>query len=134
MNMNRQLTEDEGHRHQFKTDDWFKERMESFLKGDYEAILFEKDGKVVAYALYRNHPDHDDTIYLRQIFVDRSARGQGIGRKAMEILMKEIWPPEKRLTLEVLTQNKPAISFYKSLGFKEYSMELEIKAEDRITE
>jgi len=29
--MNRQLTEDEQHRNRFKSDEWFKERMETFL-------------------------------------------------------------------------------------------------------
>lgn len=107
--------------------------METFLKGEYEAIIFEKNGKDLAYALFRNHPEHDDTIYLRQIFVDRSFRRQGFGRKAIEILMKEVWPSEKRLTVEVLRSNEAAFSFYKSVGFKEYSLELEIKAEDRNT-
>jgi ribosomal protein S18 acetylase RimI-like enzyme len=131
--MNRQLAEDEQHRNRHKSDEWFKERMESFLKGEFEAIIFEQDGKALAYALYRNHPEHDDTIYLRQIFVDRSSRRQGIGREAIQILMKEVWPREKRLTVEVLCSNEAAFSFHKSVGFKEYCLELEIKAEDRIT-
>ena len=129
--MNRELTEDEQHRNRFQSEEWFKERMKSFLKGEYEAVLFEIEDKAVAYALYRNHPEYDDTIYLRQIFVDRSIRRQGLGRKVMEILMKEFWPEEKRLTVGVLSDNKVAFSFYKSVGFKEYSIELEIKAENR---
>lgn len=129
--MNRELTEDEEHKNRFKSEEWFKERMKSFLKGEYEAIIFEIDGRAVAYALYGNHPEYDDTIYLRQIFIDRSFRRQGLGRKAMEILMKEIWPQEKRLTVGVLSDNEAAYSFYKSLGFKEYSIELEIKTENR---
>ena len=116
--MNRQLTEDEQHRNRFKSEEWFKERMRSFLKGEYEAVLFEIDGKAVAYALYRNHLEHDDTIYLRQIFVDRSFRRRGLGRKIMETLMKEIWPEEKRLTVGVLIDNEAAFSFYKSVGLK----------------
>lgn len=129
--MNRHLTEDEGHRNRFQSDEWFEERMESFLKGEYEAVIFEEDGQVLAYALYRNHPEYRDTIYLRQIFVERSFRGQGVGRKAMNILLKEVWSIDKRLTVDVLSGNEAAISFYKSIGFKEYSLELEIKAEDR---
>ena len=129
--MNRKLTEDEQHRNRFKSEEWFKERMKSFLKGEYEAVLFEIDGKAVGYALYGNHPEHDDTINLRHIFVDRSFRRQGLGRKVMEILMKEVWPEGKRLAVGVLSDNEAAFSFYKSIGFKEYSIELEIKAENR---
>ncbi len=106
--------------------------MESFLNGEYEAAIFEKDGDVLAYALYRNHPEHSDTIYLRQIFVDRSYRRQGFGHEAIEILMKEVWPREKRLTVEVLSGNEAAYSFYKSVGFKDYCLELEVKAKNRI--
>ena len=129
--MNRELTEDEQHRNRFKSEEWFQERMKSFLNNEYEAVLFEIDDKAIGYALYGNHAEHDDTIYLRQIFVDRSLRRQGLGLKAMEILMEEIWSEKKRLTVGVLSDNKTAFSFYKSVGFKKYSIELEIKAENR---
>ena len=72
--MNRELTEDENHRNRFQTDAWFQQRMQTFLSGDYHAVIFEQDGKVLAYALYSNHPEHRNTIYLRQIFVDRDFR------------------------------------------------------------
>jgi ribosomal protein S18 acetylase RimI-like enzyme len=105
--------------------------MGQFLKGDYQAVLFEKESKVVSYVLYRNHPDHDDTIYLRQIFVKRESRRRGIGREVMNVLMNEIWPKEKRLTVEVLSHNQVARRFFQSVGYREYSLELEIKPEER---
>jgi len=128
--MNQQLTEDEQHRNRFKSEQWFKDRMVQFLNSDYKAVLFEKED-VVAYALYRNHPDHNDTIYLRQIFVVRECRRQGIGREVMNILNRDIWPKEKRLTVEVLCQNDIARKFYQSAGYKEYCLALEIKPEQR---
>jgi ribosomal protein S18 acetylase RimI-like enzyme len=128
--MNRQLVEDEQHRNRFKPDAWFEERMRGFLAGGYQAVLFEIGGEVVAYALYVDHPDHSDTLYLRQVFVDRARRGQGIGREAMRLLKEEIWSPDKRLTVEVLVGNQVARSFFKSVGFREYSLELEIPASD----
>ena len=129
--MNRQLVEDERHRNRFKSDAWLEERMRTFLTGGYEAALFELEGTVVAYALYTDHPGHDDTIYLRQIFVDRGHRRQGIGRQAMKILMDVVWPKDKRLTVEVLVHNHVARDFYNAVGFKEYSVELEIPASAR---
>ena len=128
--MNKQLTEDEQHRNRFNSEQWFKDRMAQFLNGDYTAVLFEKES-VVAYALYRNHPEHEDTIYLRQIFVSRDYRRQGIGSEVMNILKNEIWPKENRLTVEVLSQNEVARNFYQSVGYKEYCLELEIKPEER---
>jgi ribosomal protein S18 acetylase RimI-like enzyme len=129
--MNRQLVEDEQHRNQFKSDVWFEKRMYGFLTGGYKAVLFEIEGEIVAYALYTDHPNHSDTIYLRQIFVDRSRRRQGIGRKVMRILSEEIWPRDKRLTVEVLVSNEVARAYYKAVGYREYSLELEIPASER---
>ena len=131
--MNRQLVEDEKHRNRFKADAWLEDRMRGFLTEGYEAVLFEKAGQVVAYALYTQQPDHDDTIYLRQIFVDRELRRQGIGRAAMQILKEEIWPKNKRLTVEVLVGNHIAQAFYEAVGFRPYSLELEIPLSERNT-
>lgn len=129
--MNLMLAEDEQHVNRFKTIDWFKDRMRTFLNGEYKAILFEKDNNIIGYALYTNHHDREDTIYLRQIFVDRDCRRQGIGKEIMNILLKEIWPKDKRITVEVLCHNKSAIEFYKSVGYKDYCMEMEISKQER---
>ena len=126
--MNRQLVEDEQHRNRFKSDEWFEERMRGFITGEYTAVLFEMKDIVVAYALYRNHPEHSDTIYLRQIFVDRAHRKQGIGKEMICLLKEEILPPDKRLTVDVLVGNQAAREFYRAAGFQEYSLELEIPA------
>ena len=126
--MNRTLVEDEQHRHRFKPDAWFEQRMRGFLTGDYKAVLFELDDEVVAYALYTEPPDYGDTVYLRQIFVDRAYRRQGLGREAMRILKDEIWPKDKRLTVGVLVGNQVALAFYKSVGFRDYALQLEIPA------
>jgi ribosomal protein S18 acetylase RimI-like enzyme len=129
--MNWELTEDENHRNRYKSDAWFRQRMKVFLQGEYHAVIFELENRIVAYALYRNHPDHDDTIYLRQIFVDRTVRRQGIGRQVMHILMNEYWSKDKRLTVEVLNSNHAAYEFYRSIGFRVYCLELEITPDER---
>jgi ribosomal protein S18 acetylase RimI-like enzyme len=123
--LNRQLVEDEGHRNRLQTDAWLEKRMRVFLTGDYRAVLFELDGKTVAYVLYTDRTEHADTIYLRQIFVDRTSRRKGVGREVMRTLLEEIWPADKRVTVGVLQDNKAAIALYKSVGFRPYSIELE---------
>ena len=97
------------------------ERMNKWIEGEYTAVLFEI-GEVVAYALYRNA---EDSIYLRQFFVYREHRRQGLGRRAMQLLFREIWPKGKRITVEVLTGNASAIQFWRSVGFVDYSLALE---------
>lgn len=100
-----------------------EQRMKNWLASEYAAILFENDGEVVAYALYCEQPEE---IYLRQLFVLRNQRRKGIGRQAMEILRSKIWPNIKRLTVGVLVQNEAAFAFWRSVGYKEYSLTLEI--------
>jgi ribosomal protein S18 acetylase RimI-like enzyme len=121
--LNHQLIQDEGHRNPM-TEPQLAKRMRDWLaRGDYVGELFEQNGEVVAYALYRELADE---IYLRHLFVVRNRRRRGIGRRAMGILMDQIWPRGKRLTLEVLCANTPGVAFWKALGYREYSLCLEI--------
>lgn len=123
--LNHQLIQDEGHRNPMTLPE-LEGRMRGWLETDYEAVIFEDDAGVLVYALYR---DSGPEIYLRQFFVVRSRRREGIGGAAIRILRDEIWPQDKRLLVEVLYHNTPAIEFWKAMGFDEYSLALEILPE-----
>ena len=120
--LNHQLIRDEGHRNPMNAAE-LHQRMQQWIAHDYRAIIFEEAGNTIAYALYREDPKE---IYLRQLFVCRAHRGKGIGRNAMNILMSHIWPKEKRLTVEVLLANEAAVRFWRSVGFQDYALTLEI--------
>ena len=120
--LNHQLIRDEGHRNKMTVPE-LEQRMKGWLASEYAAMLFENDGKVVAYVLYREQPEE---IYLRQLFVVRNRRRKGIGREAVKILRSIIWPKNKRLTVEVLVQNEAAVAFWRAVGYKDYSLTLEI--------
>ncbi len=120
--MNHQLIRDEGHRNPMSVVE-LAGRMHDWLEADYEGVIFEDAGEVVAYALFREKL-HD--IYLRHLFVARHRRRQGIGRQAMEILRSEIWPTNKRLIVEVLTANAPGVAFWRAMGYRDYCLTLEI--------
>ncbi len=98
-------------------------RMRDLLAAEYSAILFEDGGVTVAYGLYC---EEAGGIYLRQLFVASNRRRQGIGREAMEILRSKIWPKDKRLTVEVLAGNAAGVAFWRAVGYKDYSLTLEI--------
>ena len=119
---NHQLIRDEGHRNPMTVPE-FRERMTGWLAGEYKAILFVHETTPVAYALYR---ETEREVYLRQLFVVRERRHQGIGRETVDILRNQIWPYDKRLTVDVLTQNKAGVSFWKAVGYKDYCLTLEI--------
>lgn len=123
--LNHQLILDEGHRNRMTVPE-LEQRMKGWLASEYAAVLFENSGEVVAYALYREQPEE---IYLRQLFVVRNRRRQGIGRQAVEILRSKILPKNKRLTVEVLVQNEAAVAFWRAVGYKDYSLTLEILPE-----
>ncbi|MDB5984973.1 MAG: family acetyltransferase [Nevskia sp.] len=100
-------------------------RMQTWLSTRrYAAVLFDNERRqTVAYALYR---EHRREIYLRQFLVTRSARRHGYGRRAIELLQSKIWTPGKRLTVEVLVENQPAYCFWRSMGYQNYAVTLEI--------
>ncbi len=120
--LNHQLIRDEGHRNRMTVPE-LKQRMANWLASEYSAAIFEDNGEVIAYALYHEEPEK---IYLRQLFVARNRRRQGIGRQALELLRTRIWPKNKRLTVEVLIHNTAAIAFWRAVGYKDYSLALEI--------
>lgn len=119
---NHQLILDEGHRNRMTVPE-LADRMRGFLTGEYKAVLFARDGSDVAYALFRESPSE---IYLRQLFVCRDFRRQGIGRAAVGLLRSQVWPSEKRQVVEVLVANEAAVAFWRSVGFVDYALTLEV--------
>jgi GNAT superfamily N-acetyltransferase len=120
--LNHQLLRDEGHRNRMTVPE-LEQRMRGWLASEYAGVIFEEAGAVVAYGLYREQPGE---IYLRQFFVVRNRRREGIGRKAFEILRSQIWPRNKRLTVDVLVHNETAVKFWRAVGYKDYCLTLEI--------
>jgi GNAT superfamily N-acetyltransferase len=119
---NHQLICDEGHRNPMNVGE-LEQRMRGWLAGEYRAVIFQNAAETVAYALYREQPQE---IYLRQLFVLRSRRRAGFGRRAVELLRSKIWPAHKRLTVEVLVANHAAVSFWRDVGYHDYALTLEI--------
>ncbi len=118
---NHQLIRDEGHRNPM-TVEQLAVRMQTWLQGEYQAMVFLVAAEPVAYALYKREPE---SIYLRQLFVRRDLRRAGIGRAALAILRK-IWPQDVRLTVEVLCGNLGAVAFWRSVGYRDYSLLMEV--------
>lgn len=123
---NYQLIRDEGHRNAM-TVDQLAERLRGWLQGEYQAVIFSDSAyEPVAYVLYKQE---SSLIYLRQLFVRRDQRRLGIGRTAFEMVRREIWPKNVRLTVDVLTENAAAVAFWRSVGYKDYALTLEIMPE-----
>jgi GNAT superfamily N-acetyltransferase len=116
---NLQLQEDEG-ASRMSTED-AEARMRRWLQGDYRATVFEHDG-ALGYAVFRpTDPDvmGADGVYLRQFFIARERRRQGLGSAALRLLTEQV-VPGCRLVFEVLTSNPGGRSFWQSLGLEEW--------------
>jgi GNAT superfamily N-acetyltransferase len=124
---NHQLIRDEGHRNPMTVPE-LRQRMQGWLDGAYRAVVFGPSADPLAYALYREDANE---IYLRQLFVRRDRRRQGLGRAALDILRHDLWPRGKRLTVEVLTANTRAVAFWRAMGYRDYSLTLEIMPESQ---
>lgn len=119
--MNAQLIRDEGHRNPM-TVPQLAERMAEWLKGDYQAHLFELQSKTIGYALYRFEPD---CTYLRQLFVEPEQRRRGVGRNALEWLRMNAWKGRPRVRIDVLVGNRSGLEFWHSVGFTDYCLTME---------
>ena len=76
---------------------------------------------IIAFALYyiRYSTWKGQVMYLEDILVTESMRGQGIGKILIERLKEEAREKGfKRITWQVLDWNEPAINFYKKFDAK----------------
>jgi predicted acetyltransferase len=101
-------------------------RMEAWLASEYRAVIFENEAEIVGYALFRESADE---IYLRQLFIQRNLRRLGFGRTIVGVLRERVWSKEKRFTVEVLVANRPAVQFWRAVGYRDYALTLEIMPE-----
>jgi ribosomal protein S18 acetylase RimI-like enzyme len=120
--INRQLIEDE-----WGGGGMSLERLEARMRrwiaeDDYRAVLFQEDGKTAAYSLVSLD---EDSAFIRHFFVLHEHRGRGVGRRAIETLLREIIPADARVTLDVLASNGTGHAFWRSVGFRDYAIRME---------
>jgi GNAT superfamily N-acetyltransferase len=120
--LNAQLIRDEGHRNKM-TPAQLTERMSGWLAGEYQAVIFEVSETILGYALFRSEPEY---VYLRHLFVCPKFRRQGVGRQALAWLWENAWSEAKRLRIDVLWGNTVGQEFWRSVGFNEYCVTMEM--------
>ncbi len=54
--LNHELIQDEGHRNRMTATE-LEQRMRGWLSGEYHATIFEENGEVVGYTLFREQPE-----------------------------------------------------------------------------
>ena len=95
--------------------------------------VIERSGKIIGFlysSIYRGLPYRQKAIYaeLYHMFIKEEYRGRKLGQKLIKDFLN--WCKKNRVDYVQSVpsvNNKPAISFYKKMGFKEYALVLEIK-------
>ena len=101
---------------------WSKSTLQEVLKASLESTYLvkvgidESTGKVIGYAVASHTYDQAD---VQQIVVDHDFRGQSLGRKLLQGLMRDL---EERgvatVFLDVRPSNEVAVNLYRSMGFE----------------
>jgi len=121
--MNQQLIVDEGSQNEMTLDE-LKTRMFTWLSGDRDAVIVERDEDVIGYMLFWHHADeyypYKDSFYIRQFFIEPRYRRRGIGQVAFNLIVKHHFADSAAITLDVLQSNPEGKAFWEKLGFYEY--------------
>jgi ribosomal protein S18 acetylase RimI-like enzyme len=84
------------------------------------ALLAEDEGSAVAYALARFGDHGPTTVYVTDMWVERSHRGRGLGRDLLRRVAEQAAERgSTHVVLDVDSKNAAAITFYVRLGFEE---------------
>jgi ribosomal protein S18 acetylase RimI-like enzyme len=87
---------------------------------DGVALIAEEDGNAIGYALARYGDHGPTTVYVSDLWVDSTVRGQGIGRELLRrVSDAAIGHGSTHVVLDVDSTNRDAIGFYEHLGFEE---------------
>jgi len=128
--MNRQLILDEGHRNRMTLPE-LEERMREWLSCEYRATIFYLGDEAIGYALYRAEPDW---IHLRQFHIQSAQRRHGYGTQALGWLKANPWKDASRIRTDVLIDNPVGIAFWRSVGFQDYCLTMELENGRRTAE
>jgi GNAT superfamily N-acetyltransferase len=125
---NAALIGDEGHDNAMSLQE-LTDRMREWLGGEYCARIFVSDRADAGYALYRDLPEF---VHLRQFFVVPEYRRRGIGAAALRALREREFPPGRRIVVEAMAWNAPALAFWRANGFGDRYVGLQDPPPDRV--
>ena len=107
------------------------ERLDEMLFGPRpvgEALVAERDGRLVGYALFYPTMSSFRTrtmLWLEDLFVEESERGQGTGRALLAAIARlAVERGHARIDWHVLDWNEPSIGFYERLGARRTAMDV----------
>ncbi len=118
--MNRELIQDENSSNPMSLEQ-LQERMKQFISGDWQGLIFMHQEVAVGYTLLQ-HRDAEDgsaarVVFVRQFYISRNHRRMGIGRSALNEIIRTECPRGSTLELGVLEANPAGRRFWEAVGF-----------------
>ncbi len=120
--LNRELVEAEGARNELDLSG-LRTRMRQFLDAGMRALIIELGSEPVGYLLFRYEAD---AVFVRHLLVREQYRGRGIGSRVFRDLLNGSWSGAPFVRLDVLADNATAVEFWRSQGFRPYSLRMEL--------
>ena len=105
---------------------YLQEQIEKMLRGDSTPIVVVHKGNIIGHSsVERNFVDKKRGLHIGNfgLSVEREYRGDWIGQKLMETVIKQAKkqiPDLKIIRLNVYGSNSTAQNLYKKMGFQEY--------------
>ncbi|MBB3220520.1 GNAT family N-acetyltransferase [Pseudoduganella umbonata] len=89
-------------------------------------MAIHHDGNLAGFLLYSINTNDEPGCYgIFRLMVDPKFQGRGVGRRAMELLLRELraQPDLRRITICYMPSNEVGKRFYASLGFVETGLD-----------
>lgn len=128
--LNRQLLDDEGHPTDIAIPELIERHRVWLSTKEWHQDILEIEGHVVGYIVHALNPYPLDPAiperFVRQFFIDRAYRRQGLGRDAFDLFMETRVAPGGRVTLDVLESNPGGQAFWASVGCRPFFHRMEL--------
>lgn len=120
----------------FNSEFWWEGYVGPFLNGETALMYMCKhDDKAVGIAgitfSYGNRKKH--VAHLVWIYVKKEFRGNGISKKLIEYILKDLKPAVSKISLQVVQDQISAVKVYEKLGFEKVgTLQKELKINDEM--
>lgn len=123
---NDRLVADQGSLNPFSMAELEQRFAEWLQTGTWQVDVFFEREQVIGYAVYQQRGDYyypdQKVVYVRQFYIEREYRGQGLGRAAFHALSHHRFPEGCPVALDVVATNPAGQQFWSRLGFSPYFM------------
>jgi len=113
--LNQKMIQDSGHHNGLDHDGLFQRMLNWLTSGEYQGHLISHDGQVIGYCLTKREPGR---AHLRQFYIEPEYRRNGLGTRAVQLLLNGHLGGIEMIHLDVHPGNAAGIAFWRQNGFE----------------